>query len=90
MSFDAEVAFKQIQGQLDTIAAELSGIRQALRLDDGEAAKSFLFWRIGEDGIRQRAFDTTAFFADYHRRHGLPAEPVDNSAANVDADLKER
>lgn len=88
MSFDAEAAFKQIQGQLDAIAAELSGIRTALHIDDREQAKSFLFWRIGEDGVRRRAFDTTAFFDAYHAKHGngaiAPDGPITPTRVYVD------
>ena len=86
MTFDAEAAFKRLQGQFDAIAAEqhrtnelLTDIREALRLDDREEAKSYLFWRIGEDGTRQRAFDTVRFFADYHDRHGSNGVNVQKS-----------
>jgi hypothetical protein len=75
-----------LQGQIDALAGAVAavlaeqrrtnellvGIREALHLDDREAAKSYLIHRINAEGRRERVFDTAAFFADYHERHGVP------------------
>lgn len=80
-----------LQDQYDVLAASivgilaeqkrtnelLAGIREALHLDDREAAKSFMISRLNAEGHRERSFDTAAFFDDYHTRHGSTAATPD-------------
>jgi hypothetical protein len=93
----SERVVTDLQGQIDALGSAvaavlaeqqrtndlLAGIREALHLDDKKAAESFLYWRINAEGHRERAFDTAAFFANYHARYGngVPFESSKEPAA---------